>query len=95
MSKTTDERHGRRKRYLANLGNVGAREAFGDLGQMIELHRFGDGRVAQHCFEDLTTRREIWQRNVDQLIESARSQNCAVDLHNTTSQNEKRQYMYV
>ena len=66
-------------RSLADLGQVGAAEAVRRLGQVVEVHVLGDGRLAQRRLEYVDARLLVRQRDVDELIEATGAQHGRVD----------------
>ena len=66
-------------RTLADLGQVGAGEADRRPSEEGQIEVFGDRRLAQIRLEDLVAARLVRQRNVGQLVESARAHDGRVD----------------
>lgn len=65
---------------LANLTDIGTRETVRVFGNDVEVDIGSNGRLAELCLENVETRALVGQRNVDQLVETAWTQQSGVDL---------------
>ena len=64
---------------LTDLGQIGAGESFGHSGQEGQVDSLLQRRLPQVGLQDGHSGRFVGQRNVDQLIQSARSKDSRVD----------------
>ena len=59
---------------LANFCQVSSRESLGHPGQEWKIHFLANWRLSQVGLQDCHSGSFIWQRNVDQLVKTSRSE---------------------
>merc|ERR1740139_25954 len=78
-------------RPLTQLSDISTGKVLGQIGTEIEWYVGGDGRLPQHCHENVFPRWLVGQGDVDQLIETARSdQGLVEDVRSVGSPDEEK-----